>query len=188
MQASLVASNPLLDSIQSLAVCCEFVEFSQAARYASEQRAVKGSSGLRQSVELPLAIGANLHQFGITKDGEVARDFRLELVQNLAKVADTNFLLRAEKVQNPQASRVREGAKEVRGQHIHKIEYVGVRWLSQDAGGRDSHGLRRTGPSTTPARLYLMLQVVGMTRESCGSRFGASSAGTGQSHRFSVVT
>jgi len=125
VQAFLVASKPLLDSSESLAVCGERVEFSQATPDAAEQRAVKGSSGLRQSVEFPLAVAANLHQFGITQDGEVARDVRLELVENLAKVADTNFLLRTKKVQNPQASGVRKGAKEVRGRHIHRIEYDG---------------------------------------------------------------
>lgn len=72
---------------------------------------MKPSARLRESVKFPFAVGTYLHQFRITKDGEVARDFRLELVQNLAEVANTNFLLCAKKVQNPQASRIRKGTE-----------------------------------------------------------------------------
>lgn len=84
---------------------------------------MKSGSGLRQCIELPLAIGARLHQLGIAQDGQVARGLGLEHVQDFAEVANANLLLRAKKVQNPQASLIREGAKEVRGIHIHKNEY-----------------------------------------------------------------
>jgi hypothetical protein len=92
---------------------------------------VQRGRGLGQRVELPFSVGAYLHQRGISQDGQVARDLRLEHVENFTEVANANLLLCSEEAQNSQTSRIRKGAEKVGCFHIHSIEYDRTLWTGQ---------------------------------------------------------
>jgi hypothetical protein len=93
---------------------------------------MKGTRRVRERVELPFPVASNVDELGFAQNGQVARNLRLEFPKDLAQVTNADFLLRLQEIQNPQTRRIGEGAKEVGGIHIHKIEY--------DRSGRTCQG------------------------------------------------
>lgn len=119
----------------------------------------------------------------------MARDFRLELIQNRAEVTHANFFLGTEKVQNPQARRVRKGPKELRRHHIHKNEYdvnprpgqagrgsefpassarrtraTSSRWFPTSSKGQTAQWLRSAPSENSPPRPAFPPQRCGTTK------------------------
>jgi hypothetical protein len=84
---------------------------------------MEGRGGLGQGMELPFALRSHVDESHAAERGEMPGHLRLRLSEDRAEVTDTELLLLVKQVQDPQAGRVREGTKEVRGCHIRFIEY-----------------------------------------------------------------